>query len=302
MKKVLITGASGFLGSCLIDHLLTRRGSYCLYVLTGKEETLKYKYRYSSIHVLNKDFIFNQNISDIINNSYIVNCAYPRNTDGISIANGLNYLNRLFNVVNNFKAKAIINISSQSVYNQKRLNIADETSSIDLGSMYAIGKYAVELLLNNICRDVVHTNLRMSSLIGPTFDQRVTNKIVDDAIEKNIIKVSKSQKRFGFMDVDDAADAIIALLDTETSLWKPVYTVGIGNNGYDLIDISKKVLQLSYELMHVSIKIQCEEIEDFGNTAVSCRLFGEDTGFYPSRSLEDSLRKIFESKLYSKKN
>ena len=302
MKKIIVTGASGFLGNCLIEHILSKPKYYKLYALTGKEDALKYKYRTSRIVVLNRNSIFDKKseyVKDLIKDSYIVNCAFPRNTVGLQFAEGLDYISGLFNIARTFRAKAIINISSQSVYSQKRNKIANEATPIELESIYATGKYAVELLLESICKDMIHTNLRISSLIGARFDQRVTNKMIDDAIYNKQIKVINNQKIFGYMDVDDAAEAVIALLETNTIYWEPIYTVGVGC-GYKLIDISKLIVDLSNKLMNVAVEVKIKEEEDFGNTSVSCDLFSKHTGFHCSFSLEDSLRRIFEFKLKKK--
>ena len=59
---------------------------------------------------------------------------------------------------------------------------ATEETSLNLETKYAVGKYATELLVNKICRNIPHTNLRMASLIGEGFEQRITNKLVAKAI------------------------------------------------------------------------------------------------------------------------
>lgn len=299
--KVVITGASGFLGSTLIQQMLLLSNSYKIYALTGRVEELKNRFNQTNVIVLNRNCIFDEKSGGIIRGSFIVNCAFPRNTDGVNFAKGLDYINVLFNLAKQYQANAVINISSQSVYSQKRTEIADEESPIVLESSYAVGKYSVELLLRNICNGMSYTNLRIASLIGPALDQRVTNKIIDDAINKKRIKVSKNNRVFGFMDVDDAAIACILLIKTPVDRWKKVYTVGTGK-GYSLMDIADITTGLCSKFMNIKPNIIIEEDDGAGNTSVSNSLFSKDTGFKCSFTLEESLQKIFYNKFDNRKS
>lgn len=299
--KVVITGASGFLGSALIQQILNSKNSYQVYALTGRAEELTNKFNNENVIVLNRNCIFNERIGDIIKSSFIVNCAFPRNTDGLNFAKGLDYINVLFNAAKQFRANAVINISSQSVYSQKRTESADEESPVVLESSYAVGKYSVELLLSNICSKMPYTNLRIASLIGPALDQRVTNKMINDAINERKIKVSKNNRVFGFMDVDDAAIACISLIETPVECWKKIYTVGTGR-GYSLMDIADITSGLSGKFMNIKPDVIIEEDDGTGNTSVSNSLFCKDTGFTCTFTFEESLRKIFSSKLSNRKS
>lgn len=301
MKKVLITGASGFLGTALIQQILNSKNSYQVYALTGRAEELTNRFNRKNVIILNRNCIFDERIGDIIKSSFIVNCAFPRNTDGLNFAKGLDYINTLFNLAKRFQANAIINISSQSVYSQKRTEIADEESPIVLESSYSVGKYSVELLLSNICNGMTYTNLRIASLIGPALDQRVTNKIIDAAINEKRIKVTKNNRVFGFMDVEDAARACIALIETPVEYWKKVYTVGTGT-GHSLMEITGIVVDLCSKFMNIKPNIIIEEDDSTGNTSVSNSLFSKDTGFKCSFTLEESLKKIFYNKFDKRKS
>ena len=99
------------------------------------------------------------------------------------IADGLKYIQSVFEKSVEGNAAVIVNISSQSVYSQKRTEAATEETPVCLESPYAVGKYAVELMLESICRGskTRYTNLRMASLIGPGFDQRIVNRLVRQA-------------------------------------------------------------------------------------------------------------------------
>lgn len=296
MKKVVITGASGFLGRTLIKHL-SDEGSFQIYALTSDPDALRQSVYYSNTFFYNRDF-FSDSVcaKPVFENAYVINCAFPRNSDGTNMAKGLDYINRLFYAVNQYNSHAVINISSQSVYSQKRTCTADESTILNLESIYATGKYASELMLDTICRDLPHTNLRISSLIGPDFNQRITNRLIDSIIANRKAKVSINDRRFGFMDVRDAAAAILSLFDTDLKIWKEVYCVGTGR-GYTLVEISDTLMGLTEELLGFIPDIQKVKTDEMGCTSVSGNLLRRDSGFECQFSLCDSLRFIYLSKL-----
>lgn len=290
MIKVVITGAGGFLGSNLIKRLENNK-DVIVYGFSSKEGTLND----SSTKFVHKDIIDSNAVKDILVDAIVINCAFPRNSAGIEMADGLSYINRLFLVCRKYKAKAIINISSQSVYSQKRHFMADENTEICLETPYAVGKYATELMLQSICdgSELVYTNLRMASLIGPGFDQRIVNRLVKKAIEMEPITISVSEQRFGFLDVLDAVDAIILLIFTESYKWQHVYNIG-NEKAFSLVDIIKCIRDIfdkkSFDMPTVSYVKE----EKTGSTAVSYQRLHNDTGYEPKITLNMSIKYIYD--------
>lgn len=289
MNKVVITGASGFLGSNLIKRLANDE-KVLVYALSSKtidSDALNIKY-------VSKDIIDQDDAEKIFYDAIVVNCAFPRNSTGTGIADGLAYISRLFVACRKYGAKAIINISSQSVYSQKREFTADETTDICLESPYAVGKYATELMLDGICKNLIYTNLRLASLIGPGFNQRIVNRLVKNAVEMNPITVIDSEQRFGFLDILDAVEAVNAVIHTEIDKWKPVYNVGNGC-AVSLMDIVENINMVFKERLLNMPAINCVKEEKNGSTAVSFQRLHDDTGFEPHISLRASIERILDN-------
>ena len=70
----------------------------------------------------------------MMKDSIVISCAYPRNSTGTAIADGLRYIQIVFKTAMENGAAAINNISSQSVYSQQR------TESCDRGDSGVLGK------------------------------------------------------------------------------------------------------------------------------------------------------------------
>ena len=296
MVKVVITGASGFLGKSLIKCFAKQEG-YQVHALTSDPVALKQEPDTASAVIHIRELLFNNECAKLVfEDADIINCAFPRNTDGVNMANGLFYINKLFSAAKEYHARSVINISSQSVYSQKRTETADENTALNLESVYATGKYATELMLNAICCDLPHTNLRLSSLIGPGFNQRITNRLIDSVICTGKAKVSINERLFGFMDIRDAVTAILSLIRSDIAIWKEVYCVGTGR-GYSLVNISDDIVRLTKELLGFMPEIQKVKTDESGNTSVSGELLKRDTGFECSISLYESLLSIYLSKL-----
>ena len=294
MQKIVITGAGGFLGSNLVDAM-TEESRYFVYALSSRRSRLQQINKWKNIQYDQKDIVFSRDGNRILRDAIVVNCAFPRNSLGTEMADGLRYIQKLFSRSQECGVKAIINISSQSVYSLLREEPATEETLLSLGSAYAVGKYATELILESVCRgtEISYTNLRMSSLIGPGFNQRVVNRLVKQMVAGETICVIKDKQKFGFMDIEDAVRAILAILNVDVKQWKPIYNVGNGRE-YGMEYIAQRIKYVLEE-NGVSIpQINVKNGDESSNTGIAYRLFYEDTGFEPIVELDVSIQKILD--------
>jgi nucleoside-diphosphate-sugar epimerase len=299
--NIIITGASGFLGRNLIGSLLRdgNSGNGSLFPMrligfSSSSEKLRERFPVDLAEFYDREKIDSEELRSIWRNAIVVNCAFPRNNSGTEMAEGLSYIKRVFEAAAGNGAAAVINISSQSVYAADRPESAGEDTPLCLETCYAVGKYAVELMLESICTntETAFTSVRMASLIGPDFDPRIVNRFVKQALQDGVVTVKRNRQRFGFFDIEDAVTALSAMLISDPSKWQKVYNLG-GRGTYTLIEMAEAVEKACSAAKKVVIKIT--EGDEYANSGLRADLFYRDFGFDPVVTLDQSVEKIVQA-------
>ena len=296
--KIVITGASGFLGTALVEALGGDE-RFIVLAASSRPERL-FPYRKSNISVIDNNHLLRN--ADILSEAVVIHCAFPRNVSGESFAGGLAYVRDIIEASCRNKAAAIINISSQSVYSQNRTERADEETPVCLESTYAVGKYAMELFTESYGNlfSVKHTSIRLASLIGPGLEQRIVNRLVKDVAEQKEISVTDSKRTFGFLDVRDAAASLIALAARKDAAWEDVYTLGNGK-AYTVKEIYKTIELLAREHQIKPGPVTFQAAEEKNTSAVSGEKLSRLTGYLYQYSLEQSVEQILQETMSNMK-
>lgn len=290
--KIAITGAGGFLGTEILRQLSSKL-DVMVYAFVFEQEKQRPTFvRSENIVPVNNSLVSEFDYSDI---DVLLNCAFPRNMDDASFATGLDFIQQVFSKAAEDHVKAVINISSQSVYSQKRMLAADEDAPIVLESKYAVGKYATELLVNSLFKNVRHTNLRLSSLIGAGFNQRLTNKFAMKVMAGEQITVTGGQQLFGYMDVRDAADGILQIMcNSSGKMWREKYNFET-NEAYTLETLARYTYNVGQELGYQAPEIAILAGDSWQNSSVICNQFYTDFDWHPKHDLEDTLKWIYQN-------
>lgn len=219
--RIAITGASGFLGRELVRQAAGSDLFEVVAVSTRPQQIQKELV----VDVMSADDLAlgRESLRGI---DLVLNCAFPRNEDSLAMPLGLDYVQCVFSGVARSEGASLINVSSQSVYSQRRTHAATELEPICLESKYAVAKYGVEMLADALCAGVPHANVRLASLIGPGFDQRLPNKFAKKAILGQDIVIEDRGSRYGYMSVYDAAGALLVMSAADPLSWAPVYNLG----------------------------------------------------------------------------
>ncbi len=289
--KIVVTGAGGFLGTEILRQL-----SQCKNIMVF---AFTFEFERARGTFVHSDNIISVDNSEATTFDYsgidvLLNCAFPRNVDDASFAVGLDFIQQVFTKASADHVKTLVNISSQSVYSQKRLDPANEMDPIVLESKYAVGKYGVELLANSLFKNIRHTNLRMSSLIGVGFNQRIVNKFVMKVVAGEQITISGGKQLFGFMDVRDAAAGIIKIMLNKNSVWEEAYNLGT-NKAYSLLEIARETRDYGIESGYTCPEIIVTDDNLWQNSSLICNRFYEEFSWNPKYPLIETIKAIYGS-------
>lgn len=298
--RVVVTGSGGFLGNELLKVLGDCEDVAVIAVTSKSRVEAENRFAPGRLSVISpEDETMPRKIKEA---DVLVNCAFPRNVDGLDMANGLDYLSRLYTAVAGAGIGGVINVSSQSVYSQRRSSAAHETDRLCLESSYAVAKRASELLLDAACPCIPHVHIRLASLIGPGFNQRLTNKMMARALDGEDLEIRDEGQQFGFMDVRDAALALALVVRSAPSSWRRVYNLGV-EGSYSLMDIADTVNKILKKKNLAPCHVRMMPSGDGSPglcSALSAEAFRNDFGWAPKYELEDSLWSIAEDLLESR--
>lgn len=280
---LVITGAGGFLGRTLIDRCKGKK-----IVAVSEQEMSKY----TGVTVVRREDFFKH--YRFTEEDRLVNCAFPMNgPDASRLASGLNFIGRVMGKAADEGVGGVVNISSQSVYSQKRTTPADELTEVQPESAYALGKYTSEIITNNLCRRIPHTNIRLASLIGPGYDIRIVNRLVKKVFKGEMLTVSICPRKFEFLDVRDAADAILGLADYKAEDWRETYVLG-GHCSYSLEEIVDIIQEVYKRYCPQGFQVKKANGDDCANNSLDSRLLYDLLGWKPRYELKDSVETIME--------
>ncbi len=293
MKNVLLTGATGFLGGKLLDQLLATH-NYKVYTLSRKKDTLEQQYHgdhvsHFEIADLDEDRIPFNRIESLIH------AAYYTANDAQLLGDSLAFTKTVFQ-----KADCpIINLSSRKVYGQNPQTPWTEQTAIQPASLYGYSKYSTELLLE-LCMQKKEakgfTNIRLAGLIGPKSDIRIVNKFIKKALTRQPIKIVGGEQQFSYIDIRDAVEGLLALLETSPEYWKPAYNLGYSKS-YNIIELAKMVATIAQEYDHNKVKIEVEKKHIPLISDLDCSLLYKDSQWTPKYDMEATIRSIFDYQL-----
>jgi UDP-glucuronate decarboxylase len=257
VKKILVTGGAGFLGSHLCDRLL-ERGDELLCVdnfYTGNRANIKHQLNHPNFELMRHDVTFPLYVE--VNQIYNLACPAspihyqfdPVQTTKTNVHGAINMLG----LAKRVKAK-ILQASTSEVYGDPEIHPQPESywgkvNPIGRRSCYDEGKRCAETLFFDYWRQ---HNLRIKvvrifNTYGPRMypsDGRVVSNFIVQALKGEDIAIyGDGQQTRSFCYVDDLIEAMIRMMDTDDDFTGPV---NIGNPvEYTMLAVAETVLRLT---------------------------------------------------------
>lgn len=257
MKKVLVTGGAGFLGSHLCEELL-KRGCDVLCVdnfFTGSKQNIAHLMTNPYFEVMRHDVTFPLYIE--VDEIYNLACPAspihyqfdPVQTTKTSVHGAINMLG----LAKRVKAR-ILQASTSEVYGDPEVHPQTEAywgrvNPIGIRSCYDEGKRCAETLFFDYWRqhDLQIKVVRIFNTYGPRMhpnDGRVVSNFIVQALKnENITIYGDGQQTRSFCYVNDLIDAMIRMMNSPADFTGPV---NIGNPGeFTMLELAEKVIHLT---------------------------------------------------------
>ncbi len=256
MKRILITGGAGFLGSHLCDRLIVR-GDDVLCVdnfFTGSKANVAHLLNRPSFELMRHDVTFPLYVE--VDRIFNLACPAspihyqhdPVQTTKTSVHGAINMLG----LAKRVKAR-ILQASTSEVYGDPEVHPQPESywgrvNTIGIRSCYDEGKRCAETLFFDYHRQhqLEIKVMRIFNTYGPRMhpqDGRVVSNFIVQALKgENITIFGNGQQTRSFCYVDDLIEGMLRLMDSPADFTGPV---NIGNPGeFTMLELAEKVLRL----------------------------------------------------------
>lgn len=257
MKKILVTGGAGFVGSHLCERLLNDGNEViCLdNYFTGSKTNIVHLLDNPYFEAIRHDITmpFFIEVDEIYNLACPASPVHyqfnPIKTIKTSVMGSINMLG----LAKRIKAK-ILHASTSEVYGDPEVHPQVESywgnvNPIGPRSCYDEGKRCAESLFVNyhLQNDVKIKIIRIFNTYGPRMhpnDGRVVSNFIVQALKGELITIFGDGKQTrSFQYVDDLVEGMIRMMNSDDSFSGPV---NIGNPGeFNMLELAQKVIELT---------------------------------------------------------
>jgi UDP-glucuronate decarboxylase len=304
MKKILVTGGAGFIGSHLCEKLLNEGHEViCLdNYFTGSKQNIVHLFDNPYFEIIRHDITqpFYIEVDEIYNLACPASPVHyqynPIKTIKTSVMGAINMLG----LAKRIKAR-ILQASTSEVYGDpeehpQREQYWGHVNPIGRRACYDEGKRCAETLFMDyhIQNQVKIKILRIFNTYGPRMDKqdgRVVSNFIMQALENKDITIygDGSQTR-SFQYIDDLLDGMVRLMET------PEYFIGpvnIGNPGeFTILELAEKIIKLTgskSKIIHLPLPD-----DDPSQRQPDISLAREKLNWQPTVKLEEGLAKTIK--------
>ena len=303
MKRILVTGGAGFLGSFLCEKLLDQGHEVIALdnFYTGSRKNISHLLDHPSFELIRHDIVE----PILLEVDWIFNMACPASpihyqynpvkTVKTSVMGAINMLG-LAKRVN----ARILQASTSEVYGDPEIHPQQESywgsvNPIGLRSCYDEGKRVAETLMMDYHRQnqVDIKLVRIFNTYGPRMhinDGRVVSNFIVAALKEEPLEIfGDGEQTRSFCYVSDLIDVILKMMSKDDFIGP----VNIGNPGeFTIRELAEKILKLTGS--RSKIQVRQERSDDPVRRRPDISLAREKLGWEPSVDLEEGLGKTIE--------
>ena len=304
MKRILVSGGAGFIGSHLCTRLVNEgHDVICLdNFFTGSKDNIKHLMGNHHFEVVRHDvtYPYSAEVDEIYNLACPASPIHyqhdPIQTAKTSVMGAINMLGLAMRL----DAK-ILQASTSEVYGDPIIHPQPESywgnvNPVGYRSCYDEGKRCAETLFMDYYRQnqTRIKIIRIFNTYGPRMlpnDGRVVSNFIIQALNNEDITIYGDGKQTrSFQYIDDLIEGMVRMMDTEDDFTGPL---NIGNpNEFPVLELAERVIRMTGSTSKIVFKPL--PTDDPKQRQPDIKLAKEKLGWQPTVELEDGLKRMIE--------
>ena len=298
MKKILITGGAGYIGSKLVTKLLDFDFEVTVIdALKFSKNSLKHLHKKKKFHFVKGDVRNKKLMKKLIkSNEFIIPLAAlvgaplckKNKREAVSV--NLNSIRFLMKTVNN--TNKIIYLTTNSGYGVgKKDKYCDEKSPLNPISLYGKTKVEAEKIVMKFKNSI---GFRLATVFGNSYRMRtdlLVNNFVFRAVKDKKLTLFEPHFRRNYIHINDVVDAIIYSIRNFNFLKSNVYNLGLSS-----ANLTKYMLAIKIKKQIKNLKIQIvtnrKDIDQRDYYVSNKKI--EKKGFKPKIKIEEGIKELIK--------
>lgn len=303
MKKVLITGGAGYIGSVLTELLLSKG-----YDVTVLDNLL---YKQTSLAPFSYHSKFNFILGDVRDESLLKSLiethdiiiplaaivGMPACKENPQMAIDINY-NQVKNIVNWTNKNQIILLPNTNSQYGSSYEVITEESPFNPLSLYAKTKCDAEWELLSSKNGIA---LRLATVFGMSYRMRtdlLVNDFVYKALTDGYLVLFESHFVRNYIHVRDVANTFLFMIENYDKYNNNAFNVGLTSANCTKLELANKIQQFIPDLVIVENNFK-QDFDQRNYIVSNARL--ESTGWKPMYTLEDGIQELIKGYQFIKK-
>lgn len=304
MKKILVSGGAGFIGSHLCTRLINDGHEVlCLdNYFTGSKKNIEHLMDNHRFEMIRHDVIYPYaaEVDEIYNLACPASPIHYQHDAIQTIKTSVMGAVNMLGLARRLNAK-ILQASTSEVYGDPTVHPQPESywgnvNPIGIRSCYDEGKRCAETLFMDYHRqnDVRIKIIRIFNTYGPRMcpnDGRVVSNFIMQALKNEDITIyGDGLQTRSFQYIDDLIDGMLRMMNSADDFIGPV---NIGNpNEFTILDLAKKIIELTHSKSRIIFKPLPHD--DPKQRQPDIKLAKEKLGWQPTIQLDEGLVRMIE--------